>query len=243
MINKFNNHFFDVVDNEHKAYWLGFLWSDAYLGYRIRDNGRKEYNLKLSLMENDYQHLEKLNKDINGTYNVHFYNYGKSAFCPTDKKEARLLITNQYFGSILRDTYGIIPHREDFTKIANSTPENLAKHLIRGIVDADGTFCKYNIIENNRSLNKYTFQVCGTISTLEYIESHLIKHELVNNTKRKYYKRHSEEDRDAGCKTFALSGRTQVTNVLDYLYKDASIYLDRKFDKYKTIIGGDAIAV
>ena len=235
---KFNINYFDIIDDEHKAYWIGFIWSDGYLGYRIRDNGREEYNLKLSLMESDYQHLEKFNKDLDGKYCVHFYKIGKKAY-QTNQKEARLFITNKYFGENLKSKYGIIPHREDFTKIANNTPFQLAKHLIRGIVDADGSFTAYKVLDNKKIRDKYSISICGAETTLRFIEQHLIKQGLINNVERKLDKRHKEPDRDKGCYILHISGKKNVTDVLNYLYGDATIYLDRKYQKYLNINGGD----
>ena len=30
-ITKFNENYFDIIDDEHKAYWLGFLYADGYV--------------------------------------------------------------------------------------------------------------------------------------------------------------------------------------------------------------------
>lgn len=235
---KFNKNYFDVIDDEHKAYWLGFLWSDGYLGHRIRDNGVEEYNLKLSLMENDYHHLEKFNKDLDGKYNIHFYNYSKNAF-KTEQKEARLFITSKHMGKVLKYQYGIIPYRKDFSKIENSVAQNLIKHLIRGIIDADGTIAMYEIIDNGDLRKTYSIKICGTESTLRYIEKHFIEMNLVNNFTRKLYKRHKEQERDNGCLNLAFAGKNNVINILNYLYQDSTIYLDRKYKKYLNMIGGD----
>lgn len=235
---KLNNNYFDIISDEHQAYWLGFLWSDGYLGYRIRDNGREEYNLKLSLMESDYKHLEKFNNDLNGEYNVHFYDMNKGAF-RTEQKEARLFITNKHLGMILRNKYGIIPHREDFTKIEENVPQELIKHLIRGIVDADGSFTKYYTLDQEKIREKYSITICGTETTLRFIERHLIESCLINNVERKLQKRHKEAERDKGCYTLYFSGKKNVLDILDYLYKGSTIYLDRKYKKYLNINGGD----
>lgn len=232
----FNEHYFDIIDNEHKAYWLGFIWSDGYLGYRIRDDGREEYNLKLSLMKNDNQHLEKFNHDLQGNYKIHYYIHSKSSFKSSDPYEARLFITNKYLGTVLRNKYGIVPFREDCTKLINNIPKYLAPHFIRGIVDADGTFSHYIVQDKEYMLNKYTIHICGSASILRYIESNLIDAGLIDDIKRKLQKRHKEEHRDKGCRTLVLSGKNNVMSVLNYLYKDATIYLDRKYEKYIDIL-------
>ena len=243
----FNEHYFDSIDNEHKAYWIGFIWSDGYLGYRIRENNREEYNLKLTLMKDDYQHLEKFNNDLNGNYKVHYYNYGQSAFKPTFPQEARLFITNKYFGEILRNRYGIVPCREDCDKLVQNIPEHLISHFIRGIVDADGSFCHYTVQEGKNIHDKYSIKICGTEPVLRYIEQYLIKIGLIDSIERKLLKRHKEDDKDARCRTLSFSGRNNVINILNFLYKDADIYLDRKYKKYTEVLaasmGGTNIAI
>ena len=52
---KFNEHIFDVIDTEEKAYWLGFIFADGYIS--SRDNG-----FELSLKGSDIEHLHKFNK-------------------------------------------------------------------------------------------------------------------------------------------------------------------------------------
>lgn len=72
-----NFHYFDKIDSPNKAYWLGFIWADGYIAKRERKmpNGNIgiEYNLKLSLMQNDAAHVEKFLKDIESNYPVNFY--------------------------------------------------------------------------------------------------------------------------------------------------------------------------
>lgn len=50
---KFNENYFDEIDNEHKAYWLGFIWADGYMAIRHRNN-RISYEFKLSLKQDDW---------------------------------------------------------------------------------------------------------------------------------------------------------------------------------------------
>lgn len=237
MTTKFNQNYFDIIDDEHKAYWLGFIWGDGYLGYRIRNGKREEYNLKLSLKSDDYKHLEKFNDDLDGEYVVNYYKHGKTPFCSDGNKEARLFITNKHMGKILRDEYGIIPHRNQCDKITNSIPDELIPAFIRGVIDADGTICKYTVIEDGYTLNKYTIHICGTTFMLRYIENSLIKAGVIQNIERKLQKRHKEESRDNLCRSLVLSGKNNVLTVLNYIYQDASIYLDRKYKKYLEIAG------
>lgn len=233
---KFDTHYFDIIDCENKAYWLGFIWSDGYLSHRIRVGRSEEYSLKLSVADFDYKHLEKFNNDISGNYQIRYYKYGKSSFKPQGM-EARLFITNTYFGSVLKETYGIIPFREDCSKLINAIPSHLMRHFIRGLIDADGVFCHYIIEERNYIVNKYYIGLCGSEMVLRVIENYFISNGFIDNIKRKLQKRHEENDRDKRCKSLKLSGKNITKNILNHIYKDANVYLDRKYEKYLEIVG------
>lgn len=232
---KFNENYFDNIDTADKAYWLGFIWSDGYLGYRIRENNKEEYNLKISLCKTDYDHLDKFNKCIDGKYKVKFYKSSSSYI--NDCEEARLFITNKHMGEVLRNKYGIVPRRSNCENVIKNIPDNFKSDFIRGIVDADGSFSYYTVTQNEHICNKYIFQICGSESLLRYIEQVFMDNGLIDSMKRKLYKRHKEESKDLNCFTLMLSGRHNVISVLDFLYKDSSIYLDRKYDKYITLKG------
>lgn len=229
----FNEHYFDVIDNECKAYWIGFIWCDGYMAIRDR-NGRISYEFKLSLKDADHEHLRKFNECINGNYDINFY-ASHSLF--GDMIEARLLITNQYFGKTLVDKYGIVPYRQDCSKLLNQIPDNLMKHFIRGILDADGCFSKYNIVEHGYDVVKYNVSIGTNEDILKIIEKHLIEHKIVTPYERKLYKRHNEDDKDGEYRSLNFSGKAQCLNILNYIYNNASIYLDRKYQKYLKIVG------
>ena len=232
----FNEHYFDIIDDEHKAYWIGFIWCDGYMAIRNRNN-RTSYEFKLTLKEDDYGHLEKFNKDIDGSYKVNFYNY--YGFSQELCTEARLLITNQHFGKTLVDQYGLIPYRSDCSKIIQSIPNSLMKHFIRGVIDADGAFCKYQIVDKGYNVNKYMVSIGTNKDILRVIENHLMDNGLINAFERKLQQRHI--DGDGEYRILEISGKAQCLNVLNYIYKDAEIYLDRKYDKYLNIIGGEEV--
>lgn len=228
----FNKHYFDVIDNEHKAYWLGFIWCDGYMAIRDRNN-HISYEFKLSLSDIDASHLEKFNHDLNGNYKVKYYDMGNSSFT-SEHQEARLLITNQHFGKTLVEKYGLVPRRSDCSKILNNIPSHLIKHFIRGIVEADGTFCKYKITEKGYNVDKYRVSIGTNEDIVRFIEKHLMNNGIINITERKLYQRH--EGQDGEYKTLEISGKTQTLNILHYIYDNASVYLDRKYEKYLNII-------
>ena len=230
----FNEHYFDNIDDEHKAYWLGFIWCDGYMAIRNRNN-RISYEFKLSLADHDYRHLEKFNNDIGGSYKVKHYQC--NGFAGRNKAmEARILITNQYFGKLLVDSYGIIPNRTNCSGLLSCIPSHLMKHFIRGVIDADGSFCHYVAEESNKYgtyiVQKCTVDIGGQPELLKAIEQYLIENNIVNNFDRKIHKRHAEDERDGVYRTLKFCGRNQAMTLLHYIYDNATIYLDRKYEKF-----------
>lgn len=236
----FNEHYFDVIDNEHKAYWIGFIWCDGYLAIRNRnDRNSTSYEFKLSLQKSDDTHLKKLNEDLNSNYKINYYtcNGFRGEGMLT---EARLLITNQYFGKILAHNYGLIPNRSDCSKLLSNIPSDLMRHFIRGVIDADGSFSHY-IVEESSEYGTYIVHKCavdigGQPELLKQIEQYLIKNNVVNNFNRKIYKRHQEDERDGVYRSLKFCGRNQATALLHYIYDNATVYLDRKYEKFLNIV-------
>ena len=229
----FNNHYFDNIDTEDKAYWIGFIWCDGYMAIRKR-RGSTSYEFKLSLKDTDYEHLKKFNKCIDGNYSINFYDCSNTF---KEAIEARLLITNQHFGKVLVEQYGIVPYRNDCSKILKHIPNHLMKHFIRGVLDADGSFVKYHIIERGYDVTKYSISIGTNEDILRAIEQHLVDNKFAAPCVRKLQKRHKEDDRDGEYRSLNFSGKSQTISILNYIYQDASIYLDRKYYKYLEIVG------
>ena len=60
---KVNEDYFEIIDTEHKAYWLGFLYADGYVSNTCS-------TVELGLQEKDYDHLVKLKKSLECDYKI-----------------------------------------------------------------------------------------------------------------------------------------------------------------------------
>ena len=220
-----NISYFDKIDIEDKAYWLGFIWSDGYMCIRERgEKNRLNYEFKLSLAKEDKEHLEKFKKYLESDFIIKEYKT-KTTF-DNAQNEVRLMIYNKYFCSNLVNNYGLIPRRNDISLILERLPKELYRHFIRGVLDADGSF-NYYIIHNTERKATLNFSSCKQMCN--FINQTLIE-EGLTKTKQKLFKRH--KDKDINCEQLCFSGSIQVTNILNWIYKEATIYLDRKYEKY-----------
>ena len=108
----------------------------------------------------------------------------------------------------------------DLDKILKSIPSDLENHFIRGLFDGDGCIKYYqcSYIKNRQ----FHFGVTGVKNVCEYIKDKFkIDRKLVFE----------------GNKTYTVVTRdiTIILNIFDYLYRDATIYLDRKYKTFKEI--------
>ena len=100
-------------------------------------------------------------------------------------------------------------------------PNDLLHHFIRGYFDGDGTVCERKHKKGQSDLS-CSF-VCGSQAFLESI-----RHILFSNNINSYIVH------DKGNKVYlSLAGLQNPDNFLKYIYRDATICLDRKFEKTK----------
>ena len=224
-----NEHIFDVIDTEEKAYWIGFIWCD---GYNLKRNryGNPTYEFKLSLMSSDYKHLEKFKKSINSNHEIKFYKF-KNRFNGEKSEECRVLIANTKFGKKLDEEYGLFANRTDVSKLISKIPNDLMNHFMRGVIDADGSFSCSWTHDNCKNYESYKTHVhISTYENLIHFINNYLEDNGIINVKSKLYTRH--EGRDGVCKQVTYCGNINAVRLLDWLYKDSTIYLDRKYEKY-----------
>ena len=206
---KFNENKFDSIDTEEKAYWLGFLYADGNIA-------KDTNNVELSLSYNDIEHLKKFNifmeheKDIinisNVTYNNKVY------------KRCRWIVNNKHLHDTL-NALGCIPAKSLILKFPSTNifkDNSLIKHFIRGYVDGDGC-----ISYNNKEHTICDLSILGTEDFLTGLQEYIPKKLL--------YKIHSTGSKAKG---LSIHGKNAF-NIIDYLYSNSTIYLQRKYERYK----------
>lgn len=205
---KFDNTVFDTIDTEEKAYWLGFMYADGY----ISNNGK---TVELSLKGDDRDHLEKFRVFLKNRNKVKI---GKSKCNGKEFSRCRLTMTNKHFHNALVSK-GCIPNKSliiTFPDISLFASEELIVHFIRGYVDGDGCISIFQ-----------GYSTISIIGTLEFLEG--IKRCFPNLFTNSYRK----DKRRANSNTYSLQleGK-KAAEFGDMLYKNATVYLQRKYDKF-----------
>lgn len=208
---KFNEHIFDQIDSEEKAYWLGFIFADGYISSSpLREGVKSIYQFEISLGIKDIEHLNKFKK---------FIEFKKDII--TDKSRCRFIVANKHLWTTLNEL-GCTPNKSLSLKFPN-IPQNLVKHFIRGYFDGDGCISRH---VHNTCVTPH-IELLGTKQMLE----HVLLYSGIS-AKYKHDIRHSEE-------TWSLEWTKDLgIEFINYLYNNCSIYLNRKYELYQFFKNG-----
>lgn len=220
-----NEHYFDIIDTEAKAYFLGLLYADGY-------NHETRGNIALTLQEKDTDILDTFSSELETTRPLQFIQRNN----PKWKDCYRLAISSKWMSTKLKQCG--CHQKKSFTLQFPNTkivPEHLLKHFIRGYFDGDGSLIMYQAMGKYKGIPKYPYTVVkvGIVSTLGFtkqlqsvIEKYLgitsyisIRHKNRTNTTRQ----------------LTINGKQQVLKFLNWLYQEATIYFERKHSKYNTL--------
>lgn len=201
----YDNNYFKEINTPNKAYFLGLLISD---GTNIRNGFR------IMLQEGDLHILEAFKKDIKYTGNI-YIREKKNENC---KKLCDLIIYDQNMSNDL-SKLGCIPAKSHHTYFPD-IPEEFHSHFIRGVFDGDGCI--------HISKGQKYFTIMGNRLLVEKIQEILIKQcNLKENPIRVSHR----------CKNniveFRYGGNKICLKIFNYLYKNANVFLKRKFEKFK----------
>ena len=204
----FDLNFFEKIDSEEKAYWLGFLYADGYVGYRGV--------ITIGLKETDEEHLRAFRKAIsNDTIPIKYNRKTKSyAMNVCSVKMAEDLVK---LGCMQKKSLKLI-----FPTI-DQVPADLIHHFMRGYFDGDGCI---TIGRHSPCVN-----VLGTPQFLDVYEKELLK----NMSNKKRTKRIHRETWNEQTEAVFYGGTHRITDIYHFLYKDATICLQRKKDRFEEI--------
>lgn len=210
---KCNENFFDVIDTEQKAYWLGFIYADGYIVAKRKHNSRK---LGIAISEKDVELLKRFKKDIESTHPIGKYESTASSF-EGSYPYVRVIISSS---KIAEDLFRLGVFEQKTEKIQfpteNQVPKRLIHHFIRGYFDGDGSISQY------QKKSAFTISFCGTREFLDGLQNYF-------GTSLKLDKRH---DNNVNNYSLGIGGNRQVEEILDDIYKDATVFLMRKHNRY-----------
>lgn len=219
---QYDENYFKEIDTEEKAYWLGFIYADGYVS---NTKSGKKFGLTLSIK--DVNHLEKLNTAMKSNVPIKCYKaqgYSNNEYC-------RLLFSGEkIFNSLV--THGVVEHKT-LKIMPPNIEDKFVSHFIRGYFDGDG--CHTHFIQHTHNNTCHTrkdeVKIVGTEKLLLWIEKWIFT--ATGITSNGMFKKRSSDE------VFSLeySSIKKTFAFLNYIYKDAEIYLERKYQKYIEMLG------
>jgi hypothetical protein len=213
-----NDNFFDEL-NEKSLYWLGFLATD---GNVYKHNYSHTVSLKLAAKDKEHVLTFKSNIESAAPFHNIIKKANNIAFKKKEYPAVQFTITSEKIFNRLAE-FNIVPNKTHIYRF----PEQLkthsdVRHFIRGCLDGDGWWREHK--NNGKS---YTTEIrVGMCGTPEFVKEmyDIIKEQCVIDS-GSYYVRKSGKTAD-----FEFCSKSDVNDIVDYLYKDATIYLQRKYD-------------
>lgn len=207
---------FEKVDTEEKAYWLGFIYADGSI-----DITGQRHSVVLELQERDKSHLVKFQEFLQ-TKNKNIYTSKRDGCCTVSVGNVKLVQDLIKLGATPNKTFSLsFPYFIDV---------GLQHHFMRGFFDGDGSV----YIKKNKGTPQLTFGVVGASEDfIRDYENILINNTGINRTKPEIKKSITN---GTNILTFKHHGNIQCKKIYDFLYKDATVYLERKKDIFEKLI-------
>lgn len=216
----FNENFFETIDSESKAYFLGFIIADGSVERPTKWG--KVNRLKINISHKDIEILKMFKKEI-GADTVDIETYIPSAETYSQNPMSRFTLNSVKLCDDLKK-YGVIKNKRT-KEVLPILDKDLMPHLIRGFFDGDGSIYARQI--NGKPLVSFT----KSKSVLTGIREYLIKELNVSpgpsilevGSGRKSY-------------TYRLSSAADNENFYHFIYDNANFYLNRKYEKFTSLL-------
>lgn len=204
----FNRDFFEHILSEEQAYWLGFIIADGGIS-----DIKSQRRLRILLAATDASHLQKFIKHINGNMQI---KYSETQLNNKIHPNCSLTL---YSKKIVDDLNKLqVYPNKSMKEVPPNIDEKLMKHFIRGLFDGDGCISIYN--DNN-----------------------LLAWSIISGKEmclflKKFFKDklniHLSFCKQGNSYTVSIGNRKAVEAIMDWMYKDAIVFLDRKYEKYNS---------
>lgn len=217
-----NQSYFDNIDTEEKAYWVGFIAADGCI-YDSDDN--RATRISFGLAEKDIEVLENFKVALSTNKPIqHLIGQSNNPIVHLEISSNQLGNNLKKLGLSNRKTY-----LKTWVDFENVTLQNA---FIRGYFDGDGSITQ-NFSENN--LHNVNITISGFKENLKFFAEYL----LTQNIEAIFIedKREYKNNNTFGYLTF--SDKTNKLKFLELIYpENISIYLSRKFalsQKFKNL--------
>lgn len=210
-----SDHNFFSRETEEAYYWAGFIAAD---GCVINNN------LKINITASDKLHLEQFKKDLQCTQKIttlpaREVRFGERKII--SKESVAIEITSQQIIKDLKEKFNIVPNKSLIYSIPQNLHRNiLIRHFIRGLIDGDGS---WYISVCGRQKNKVRLKLTGTKDVCEFVHGEFKTNNLISND---FY----PQKGNGNFWEINFQSDHSLIKIRNFLYKDATRFLQRKFD-------------
>lgn len=229
------DNYFDEINTENKAYLLGFFLADGCIDGSKNRNGKCSNRLMLQNSIDDFEAIELFRKEICINNKLVYRNNPVGA--KIRKPQVNLRWTSNYMTNILINKYNFFrkkAYEPTFKFPFELIPKKLHRHFIRGFFDGDGNV-DFKLLQTNTGVITTRFQygfVCNSPIFAKQLSDIIcsISKEISGTI---------SETKGKTTNWWVLRFNTHRKSSVDkryifykYLYKNATIYLTRKKDKF-----------
>lgn len=205
----FNENYFEKIDTEDKAYFLGFIVADGCI------HGSSN-NLKIIQKETEI--LYEFKKYIK---------FEGPIFTSKTKNISNIGVSSEKIINDLNNL-GIYSNKTMSVKFPN-IPQKLLHHFMRGVFDGDGCVSIHKEKRIGKGGDRGQVNICS--GSIDFIDKYVdilvkmcgVKRNNIRQPKNTYY-------------VIDWGGLSDVEKLYSFFYKDASVYLKRKKKTFDSVI-------
>ena len=207
-------HFFQEINEEAKAYFLGLLISD---GNVFKDNTGRQASISITLDLKDEYMLEKFKEVLQANTSVGHDGRG----C------GQIAVRSNIMAEDLAK-YGVVP-RKSYNTYLPLISKEMMPHLIRGIFDGDGSImAKPNPSNDGHNRFLHSISFCGTHQLMEDISNYILENLGIKTAVYDYKDRNLSELKIQNIDNIAKFGY--------WIYRNSTIFLNRKKDIFNDFL-------
>ena len=240
-----NHEYFSELNTEKKLYFLGLLYADGCI---VLPKGNKQKKLSLVLQEDDKDIVEEFCKDTTVGRKINIYNPPSVSSRGWKKRASFAFSSNKICNTLIN--LGCLINKSavgmsfDFSNLT----ERQVAHFIRGFFDGDGCCyvknVKNNYIRKTKTKLKRNFQPKLHKKVIFCSTSKLFLEEILKMID-KYCNLTSKPQWKSKLRTeivylLSIEGKEDVKKIQEFMYRDATIFMKRKFDKFNMTISSQA---
>ena len=221
------DHDFFSRENQESFYIAGFIAADGCVKEKKNSSGNICYQMQIGLAIEDKQFLTKIRDTLKSNNPIFDFLVKNSKHNPNwndGYKSEFTIVSKKMFDDLAK--FNIVPRKS----LIYTFPEwiidhPLCHHFIRGYNDGDGSFFVPKL-GKGRTVKQINFAMRGTPEFLMIVRSILEKECDLEE-------RNTEIRISSGHGVLEYGGNGIVRKISEYLYRNANIYLDRKYQMIK----------